>query len=148
MHTNGEKLQTRQRTVRFYEMPGISSADENAHSSLFAGSHFAVSPILGDVPIIRSYHSDPLMDGSINIFQQFEQRFEPHRMIFKELKKKKMMISRRRRRSTRRTEAVAPITTFLQKLNKQTKIRKHCFVRKRRIIRGFSRGVLDRNPRK
>jgi hypothetical protein len=131
-------------------MPGISLADENAPPSLFGSSNFAVSPILGDVPRIRSYHSAPLTDRSIKIFQQFEQRFEPYRMIFKELKKKMMMMSRRRRRrrrSTRRTEAAAPLTTFLQKLNKQTKMRKR-FVRKRQLFADFSGESWNLTPAK
>jgi hypothetical protein len=82
------------------------------------GSYFEASQIHDVSAKIKIHHSDPSMDRSIKIVRQFEQDFEPYRVMFKELKEKKR---------------VAPITMFLQRKEKTLKN-----TRGRSIIRGLS----------
>jgi hypothetical protein len=57
-----------------------------AHPSLFADWYLAVSGIRGFAPIVKIHHSDPAMGMRIKTIGQFEQVFEPCRVMFKGLK--------------------------------------------------------------
>jgi hypothetical protein len=59
------------------------------NSSLFAGSYYAVSQIRGVTQRNKIHQPGPSMARSITTVRQLEQVFEPHRVMFKELKKKK-----------------------------------------------------------
>jgi hypothetical protein len=70
------------------------------------GLYSIVSQIRRVAPRIKIYHSDPLNDKSIKIFQQLKQIFKPYCIMYKELEGKKQQL---------------PSTMFLQKQEKYQK---------------------------
>jgi hypothetical protein len=59
------------------------------HSSLFAGSYFAVSQILGVVPKVKIHYSVPSIARGIKIVRKLEFVFELYRVMLKEFLKKR-----------------------------------------------------------